>query len=114
MTGLRHMNGSLCDGLHTSEMTGDVITLSASGVTIFPPAGEAEVACALAPNVVVAQMVVKRFRVIHDLVTVDPLAFVAIVDRRLPGGGASVRRSVRLLKVCDRRIDLGRRRMGRL
>lgn len=63
-------------------MTCDVVSLCAGGVAVLPHAGEAEVACALAADVVVAEMVVKRLGVRHDLVTIDPLAFVAFLGRR--------------------------------
>lgn len=61
----------------TSEMRGDVIALSAGSTTVLPFAGEAQIAGALAADVIIAQVVVERFGVGEDLVAVDPLAAMA-------------------------------------
>ena len=42
----------------TSEVAGDVVAFGTGRATVLPLAGQAEVACALAADVVVAEMVV--------------------------------------------------------
>ena len=58
-------------------MGSDVIALSTGSTTILPFAGEAQIAGALAANVVIAEMVVERLWVGEDLFAVDPLAEMA-------------------------------------
>lgn len=75
----------------TSEMRRDVIALSARSATVLPFAGEAQIAGALAADVLIAQVVVERLGVRQHLVAVDPLAGMAgfllgVVVRRLVGG----------------------------
>lgn len=67
-------------------MTCDVVALCAGGVALLPFAGEAEVVCALAADVVVAEMVVEGVGVSEDLVAVLPEAEVPV----LGGEGAVV------------------------
>lgn len=57
-------------------MACNVIALSTGGATVLPVAGETEVACAFAADVVVAEMVVEGLWVWHELVAADPLAGV--------------------------------------
>lgn len=48
---------------HTSEVAGDMVALRTGGATIFPLACETEIVGRLPADVVVAKMIVERFRV---------------------------------------------------
>jgi hypothetical protein len=58
-------------------VTGYVVALCAGGATVLPLAGETEVVCALAADVVVAKMVVEGLRVREILGTLDPQTLVS-------------------------------------
>ena len=64
--------GGLRGRENASEMTGDVVSLCAGGTAILPLASEAKVICALSTDVVVAEMVVERLRVLEGLLAVEP------------------------------------------
>jgi hypothetical protein len=67
-----------CEGeMHTSEMAGDMVAFGTCGVAVFPLACETEIACALAANVVVAEVTVESLWVRRDFVAVDPLTGVS-------------------------------------
>lgn len=58
----------------TTEMAGYVIALCAGGAAVLPLAGETEIVCALAADVVIAQVVVEGLRVRVTVAAVDPEA----------------------------------------
>ena len=99
-------------------MAGDVITFGAGGTAVLPLAGKTKIVCALAADVVVAEVVVEGFGVRKHLVAVDPLATVGgiVVLRRLGGLGGLlelVRVLLRLDAVEDVfLVDCGRVRGG--
>lgn len=61
-----------------SQVTGNVITFCAGGAAILPFAGQAKVVGALPTNVIVAEMVVQRFRIAERESTLGP---ETVVDR---------------------------------
>ena len=63
-------------GERTSEMAGNVVTLRTGGAAVLPVAGETEVVCALAADVVVAEMVVEGLWVGEGADAVLPVAAV--------------------------------------
>lgn len=67
-------------------MTSDMITLCTRSTTIFPFASETKVVRALPADVVVAKVVIERFRVCIGLGAVDPQTFVVRDVLRFRGG----------------------------
>lgn len=58
-------------------MTGNMVALCTGSPAVLPLAGQAEVICTLATNVIIAKVVVKRFRVSKILTAVDPETLVS-------------------------------------
>lgn len=73
-------------------MGGNMVTFSASSTAILPLAGEAEVICGFAADVVVAEVVVEALSVGKRSCALFPSARERVRGRGLTGGGS---RSVR-------------------
>ena len=98
----------------TSEVTGDMVALSAGRPAILPLAGQAQIAGALPADVIIAEVVVESFGVGEDLVAADPLTGMAgggLVSGRGRGRGGGRRRGALGLGAV-RRLGGGRRGRG--